>query len=180
MNVRALPKYRIFSPFWLAADQFPRIFPNSLNCSKVRDGHRKKASRWWKGRDTFINQIISTKMQWCLSHWEILWELSERYSPWRPWIAGNGKDNIRFSLFILILTNDIWIRCKMNPSVLREIAFTALTIENNPVNLNDVHPQTGKLYQTMLDDSFLMRYRSVVNIIKHKMIGCKRRSPQFK
>lgn len=45
----------------LAVDQFPRIFPNSLNSSKVRDDHRKKASRWCKGREIFINQITSTE-----------------------------------------------------------------------------------------------------------------------
>lgn len=44
-----------------AVIQFPSIFPNRLNSSKVRDAHRKKASRWWQGRHLFLEKLLATE-----------------------------------------------------------------------------------------------------------------------
>lgn len=42
-----------------AVNEFPKIFPNKHNLSNVRDSNRKKALRWWKGRDTFFRKLSS-------------------------------------------------------------------------------------------------------------------------
>ncbi len=167
-----------------AIDFFSSIFPNRKNSVLVRNTYRRKASRWWRQRYVFIQQLCSiANSRLYITTTNVEGIGRKRFA--LKTVKGRGKKLKPWVTYVYQFLDEEFERLsqlevKLNSSMLQDIAITALQLPESPVQAIEVNPLTGITYLNHISSRFIERYRERSNIVRRRMCSNRTRSLQFR